>query len=548
MAGNTLKLKKCIVKNFGSYKDLTFDFSNKGLTLVYGPTGSGKSTLPDIPAWILYGVTSKGYKAEEVKNWSSLQDITSGELEVDTPLGIITVTRIRGKPNQNDLYWKETNSNDLSRGKDLLDTQRLLNARLGVNSDLYVSGSYYHEFCPTGAFFLASTSDKRELFEKVVDLSLPLNLLEKAKELEKIATKEYQVLLQDEKSFQSDIARYKEELVTTETANKNWIYNKNNKIKELEYRFDRFQDSRLVQLLEIKDKISHISIYNVEAVNDQLKILNAEIKSLKSQKCSECGGSKHSEEIYKKLEIIKTVQIEVEKQRSLINELKHLNDQYTRIENQPNPYTAVIDEVKCSTNILQDRLIDLEDKLKCATESLELIKEDLNTKYNYMTALCKIATLSYDLRGHMLTSVTKQIENSTNDYLEKYFDSELKVSFTLEDSDKLTVNIQKNGYECVYKQLSKGQRALLRLSFVISVMKAVSNNHGVHFDNLFMDEALDGLDENLKSKAFQLFEQLSTGHSSILVIDHSESFKELFNSKYCVTIESDISTIKEINE
>lgn len=54
-----MRLGLGIYKNFASFRELEFDFSNKGLTLIAGPTGSGKSTLLDAPSWCLFGVTSK---------------------------------------------------------------------------------------------------------------------------------------------------------------------------------------------------------------------------------------------------------------------------------------------------------------------------------------------------------------------------------------------------------------------------------------------------------------------------------------------------------
>ena len=47
-------LKKMVLDNFGSYEHLEFNFNESGLTLIQGPTGAGKSTLFDGPAWVCY--------------------------------------------------------------------------------------------------------------------------------------------------------------------------------------------------------------------------------------------------------------------------------------------------------------------------------------------------------------------------------------------------------------------------------------------------------------------------------------------------------------
>ncbi len=94
----------------------------------------------------------------------------------------------------------------------------------------------------------------------------------------------------------------------------------------------------------------------------------------------------------------------------------------------------------------------------------------------------------------------------------------------------------------------KGQRQMLKLSFVLSVMAAASNKAGVHFDNLFFDEALDGLDTDMKVKAYGLLEELATRHGSVLVIDHAPEFQALFDRRYHVTLDGDHSHIEVGNE
>jgi ABC-type lipoprotein export system ATPase subunit len=98
-----------MVTNFGSYKHLEFDFNSNGLTLISGPTGSGKSTLCDIVPWILFGRTSKGGAVDEVRSWDA-EEATTGTLMLHG----ISITRSR-KPNDLTI--------DGRRGKDLNDTQ-----------------------------------------------------------------------------------------------------------------------------------------------------------------------------------------------------------------------------------------------------------------------------------------------------------------------------------------------------------------------------------------------------------------------------------------
>ncbi len=187
-------------------------------------------------------------------------------------------------------------------------------------------------------------------------------------------------------------------------------------------------------------------------------------------------------------------------------------------------------------------ICDLEES-SLQLKTLQTQVDELKHKFDALTQLSKITD---NLREELRKNTIKMIESETNRYLETYFDAELRVVFSADGADKLDVLIWKSGHECSYKQLSKGQRGLLKLAFSVSCMKAVSNKLGLSFNALFFDESLDGLDTELKLKAFNLFDELSKSHDTVLIIDHSEQIKNLFSRIYCVNINSDISTIQEI--
>src|SRR5258706_10723800 len=95
-------------------------------------------------------------------------------------------------------------------------------------------------------------------------------------------------------------------------------------------------------------------------------------------------------------------------------------------------------------------------------------------------------------------------------------------------------------------QLSKGQRQLLKLCFSVSVMQAVSNQHGISFKQLFFDESLDGLDENFKLKACTMLENLALDDTGVYLVEHSMSVKAMINNKYKVGLVNGSSQIEKI--
>ena len=172
-----MKVWSCQLENFASYKELDFQFDETGLILISGPTGSGKSTLCDALPWILFSKTAKGGTVDEIINWTS-EEPTKGTVFVTVPEGDFIITRIRGKKaKDNDLYFADRNfPGNVTRGKDLNDTQLLINNLLGLTAELYLSGSYFHEFSQTAQFFTTTPKNRRTICEQIVDLSLAKKL------------------------------------------------------------------------------------------------------------------------------------------------------------------------------------------------------------------------------------------------------------------------------------------------------------------------------------------------------------------------------------
>jgi DNA repair exonuclease SbcCD ATPase subunit len=632
--------------NFGSHKHLEIDFSNIGLGLIYGRTGSGKSTIPDTAAWTLFGITAKDGSVDEVRSWQSPGEPTTGVLSVELPDGKITVTRVRGKQSQNDLYWTEESTPDkLERGKDIVDTQRKLNQRLGMDSDLYLSGAYFHEFSSSGSFFTAKAKDRRALFERIASLELPIKLGDAASSARKEAKADLQSKtsnhdtacgrLQSLKSTFENSCRSSE---SWEISQKSLIENlgvraesfeadKASKIAALTKKAEQFEEEKQKQIEELKmltgvfdrDKANKLELLKksseafevdrnakLDAWGEQLQQQHAQIKDdaeysaqigdlkgklqkLSAEKCKECGGPKAGpgcdairEQIasrekarYENKTLLQSFDALADKIEALqastnpfLSQIQALQDkthsyaeQIAQVVRQENPYPAQISQVASTSNPHLAQMAAETEKQnpfkaqleKLAADIIEAEEATVAAKASIaaleyrVSALTQLYDLSFELRGELLKKAVRDIETNTNSILERHFDAELRVTFTL-DADELEVSIKKSGYDCVYRQLSKGQRQLLKLSFVVSIMRASANRAGVHFANLFFDESLDGLDADLKVKAFNLFGELETQHESILVIDHLPDFQNLFSKKFKVEMVGDCSVLEAENE
>ncbi len=497
-----MKVIYCSLKNFASYESLEFNFNDQGLCLIEGPTGSGKSTLCDAIPWGLFGRTAKGGTVSEVLSWPG-NKVTSADITLDTGE---TIHRSRGpKPGDNDLMII-TEDGDTIRGKDLNDTQKLINNLLGFDAELYLSGAYFHEFSQTAQFFATTSKNRRTICEQIVDLSLAKKLQVSISENLKVLKKEL-----DNKQKQVDT------LISNLTLLERLQAAEATKVKD----WGKAQELKLIKLQNQAVHFDNMKWATIERLQEECAA------ELKQNICKSCGSIKVKSTNHISLHKIKY--------EALIEDEKSKENPYLEyirsLENEINPHLG---SSKDYTNEIEQKSTEY--------KSLATGLEQSEIKYLDLTLLTDVIG---DFRGAVVKNTIIQLENQTNEYLNNHFDAEIRVTFDIKDADKLEVSITKDGNECSYTQLSKGQRQLLKLCFGVSVMKSISNHHGVNFSQIFFDESLDGMDDTIKLKAFSLFQTLELEYNSIFVVEHSSEIKAAFNNKISVSLINGISVIEK---
>ena len=572
-----MKVTYAEVHNFASYKHLKFEFQDQGLTLIAGPTGAGKSTLCDIIPWTLFGVTSKNGLADDVRSWNATAP-TEGRLTVQMNGKTIEIVRVRGFK-ANDLLFQvqQPGMAGATRGKDLADTQRLLNEALGFDVNLYLAGAYFHEFSQTASFFTASAKVRRVVTEQMVDMTMAKSLFEKTTLKRKEAkTRGVELVdLRKETGFMLENAKVRctadftyakqwddkqvERILEAKDAKDCFEQTKEKELKGLNKQHDAFDLQQQKTITQYEKDVVALQQELQEDLKQEQAALEIRIGTLGDTKCGHCGATKDS---VKRLNLVKQrheLAMRVSAQNNNKRAIANIENMIRLEKSKTNPFTQAIKKLRESVNTHALQVSKLAAETNPFLVSLTKTRQERDFLVEDYKALGQLIEEgqeeSQDLellmevleafRTAIVKSAVSDLEFKTNDLLTKHFDAELRVTFDAAQADKLEATITKDGNECSYAQLSKGQRQLLKLCFGVAVMKIVANHNAVKFDAIFLDEFADGCDEHIKAKSFGLLQNLALDYGSVFAIDHSEGLKSMFNNRVDVRLENGTSQVEK---
>lgn len=219
-------------------------------------------------------------------------------------------------------------------------------------------------------------------------------------------------------------------------------------------------------------------------------------------------------------------------------------------KNETNPYKLDMEHIQKSQNPhisdVENLKVDLDKFIKEFNEIIDKREAvDLEIKIG---SWWKDALHIY-IKSYLMDSFLEQLNEISNSNLDKLFNGLLKIDISAvteskkDIKEKVSITIYNNGDECSYESLSGGERCRICLAVNLALRSIITRANSGAFNYLALDEVLNGLDEVGKNQTMKLLKELEDEIDTIFMIDHTEEFKQLFNSTVEIIKKSGVSTI-----
>jgi len=241
------------LEGFGSFhNETTFTLDRKGITLIVGENGEGKTTLFSALAWALYKINLKGTVNDKVATWADIRtkEFRGTRVIVEFTKGGNNYTVARHLKFKGETLGVIGNdelllaiNGQLGDAQHKKDTQEEIEAILGIDSQIFLNSTIFGQRMKR--LIEADAKDKRELLENLFSMEFINSAKDQATAKEAELQKQLfehktKILLEQNKieSLESEYARGKELLDTFET-------NKQTKLGVIDADIDRGEKALL---------------------------------------------------------------------------------------------------------------------------------------------------------------------------------------------------------------------------------------------------------------------------------------------------------------
>jgi len=574
--------KSLLISKFMSYDEETIEFGTKGLTLIEGVNGVGKTVPWDAISFCFFGLTVRGLKGDEVVSRVFKKDCLVS-VDCDCKGKSLKVTRTRKHKEYGNTLWFELDGEKIEESS-VADTQAKLAEIVGMDFQLFRCTVI---FAQEDMFNFVDETDKRqkEILSKVRNIDFKTKLKafrdavkETGESIDGLKSKIGVLESHVEENPGDDL---KVEMLAWDRDRRGSIAEHKEKIAEYKERLGSIETTG-GDLDELREEIdAHKEIMNnfletakglekkVTKIQYELTLIQTRQKN-RSKLGDECPMCEQP--IDGKL-VEDNTKLDIDRRGKLIALSKKIeaarNNAYTehrkadkdksKAEERLTEAKAGAGEVIRITGWIKDEeesisnLLDKENpfkaKIKEAIDKQKLIKQKLEDLRLQKIKLDE--DLPYDLfwekafsdagiKSFLFDTMCSSLTNRANEFLNILSDGSTTISFdtqTLLKSgdvrEKFECIVTTDGEKVPYRSYSGGEKRRISLAVDMSLSALMSDYYGSKFNIVVFDEQDFYLDCDGRDSYHNLLKEISkTKH--VFVVSHDSELKSRFEDTITV--------------
>jgi DNA repair exonuclease SbcCD ATPase subunit len=543
-----------IIEGFCSIPYLELNLGSKGITVIRGATGEGKTTILSALVWGAYGKNLKG--KSDVNTWEKYRPKNYNGTKVEIYFGkdgkIHKITRclkykgeVNGANGKDRLIY-EIDAVEVSE-KNRGEIQALINADLGMSYSLFMNSILFGQGMKR--LIQESSSDQKDLFEEIFELEYISKARDIAKGYYTEALREYNEISQkysSSKEKKQSIQRMLDDLKKQANHVKNDLSSrvkvlekklsllakakKENELKEtvtyknrIEQRIQEARDNQKELLNKINDAKKKTRVSLEEFIGVIIKLLKrGDIKnSLKrlmevkkafgdierlQDKCSKLADKISN---YRdKLEELRDQEYEANKVQRDIDST-HVEIKKLLSEKRAGVNLGLIKKYKTQLSTISDKLQSIESEMEEKRAKVDNYKWVMDDPLGNRGIKAFLFESSLDILNETLESYSEVLGFSILFYVDI---QGVKKDFNTQ--------IIMDGIEVSYEELSGGQKTLVNIAMAFAMNEVMTKAKGINI--AFLDEVFENLSSEYVDLVIGLIRKIYKD-KTLYLISHQES-------------------------
>ena len=549
-----IQLGNIIIEGFCSIPHLELNLGSKGITVIRGATGEGKTTILSALVWGAYGKNLKG--KSDVNTWEKYRPKNYNGTKVEIYFGkdgkthkITRCLKYKGEVNGakgKDRLIYEIDAVEVSE-KNKGEIQALINADLGMSYSLFMNSILFGQGMKR--LIQESSSDKKDLFEEIFELEYISKARDIAKGYYTEALREYNEISQkysSSKEKKQSIQRMLDDLKKQANHVKNDL---SSRVKVLEKKLSLLAQAKKEN--ELKETVTHknrIEQRLQEARDNQKELLNKINDAKKKTRVSleefigviikllKRGDIKNSlkrlMEVKKAFGDIERLQDKCSKLADKISNYRDKLEELRDQEYEANKVQRDIDLTKAEikkllsekkTGVNMGLIKKYKTQLSTLSDKLQAIESEMEEKRSKVDNYKWVMDDPLGNRGikAFLFESSLDILNETLESYSEVLGFSILFYVDIQGVKKdFNTQIIMDGIEVSYEELSGGQKQLVNLAMAFAMNEVMTKAKGINI--AFLDEVFENLSSEYVDLVIGLIRKIYKD-KTLYLISHQES-------------------------